>query len=152
MAPSSSLGTAGKPAKKPSPFADRRILVLIALVVGIAGFYGFQSWRAGANRDAARSKLLAATVSELAKDAPDRDVLSKLMARLVRLPNASTSSALLAPQAAVPNARTSCLARLRVVRVRGRQIFGWVRAFCWPSMRASAATLSKPTRCYSRSK
>ncbi|MGK0153106.1 MAG: hypothetical protein ACI9SE_000050 [Neolewinella sp.] len=101
MAPSSSLGTAGKPAKKPSPFADRRILVLIALVVGIAGFYGFQSWRAGANRDAARSKLLAATVSELAKDAPDRDVLSKLMARLVRLPNASTSSALLAPQAEI---------------------------------------------------
>lgn len=101
MAPSSSPGTAGKPAKKPSPFADRRVIVLIALVVGIAGFYGYQSWRAGADRDAARSKLLSDTATELAKEAPDRDVLSKLMARLGRQPDSSTSAELLAPQAEI---------------------------------------------------
>ncbi len=101
MASSPITGPAGKPAGKPSPFADRRINILIALVVGIVGFYGFQSWRVGADRDAARSKLLSDTATELAKETPDRDVLSQLMARIGRLPDASMSAELLAPQAEI---------------------------------------------------
>ncbi|MFT4513800.1 MAG: hypothetical protein ACI89X_000870 [Planctomycetota bacterium] len=105
MASSRNLGTstgpAGTPAGKPSLFADRRIIILIALVVGIAGWYGYQSWRAGADRDAVRSKLLADTATQLAKDTPDRDELSKLMARLGRQPDSSTSVDLLAPQAEI---------------------------------------------------
>tara|TARA_R110002072_G_scaffold46591_2_gene128910 strand:- start:96822 stop:97805 length:984 start_codon:yes stop_codon:yes gene_type:complete len=101
MASSPTSGPAGKPAGKPSPFADRRIIILIVLVIGSAGFYGFQSWQAGAKRAAVREKLLSDTSIELAKETPDRDVLSKLMARIGRLPDSSTSAELLAKRAEI---------------------------------------------------
>jgi hypothetical protein len=101
MASSLRTGPAGSPAGKPSPFADRRIIILIALVVGVVGFYGFQSWRVGAERAVIRSKLLMATASELAEETPDRDALSKLMARIRRLSDSSVSVELLALQAEI---------------------------------------------------
>lgn len=101
MAKSPKPGAAGTPAGKPSPFQDRRVIVLIAVVVGIAAFYGYQSWKEGSDRAAARTKLLADCKAELAKEQPNRDELSKLMARISRWPDASTSAELLAPQAEI---------------------------------------------------
>lgn len=101
MASSKSNGPPGKPGRKPSPFADRRVILLIAVLVGIAGYYGYRWWVDGAARSAAREQLIADTRKELSKDQPDRDVLSKLMARMTRLTDASTSSELLSAQAGI---------------------------------------------------
>lgn len=71
------------------------------LVVVATAFYGYQWWQEGAARSAHRSKLLADTQTELAKAEPSNDMLSELMAGLVKLPGASTSSELLAAQAEI---------------------------------------------------
>ena len=99
--PKKSSGPAGSSGKKPSPFADRRVIVLIALLVGIAGYYGYSWWADGAARAESRQKLLADTRAELDKEKPDRDTLSQLMARVGKLPDASTAKDLLAAQAEI---------------------------------------------------
>lgn len=98
---SKSTGQSGKPGKKASPFADRRVIALVILVVAIAGYYIFGWWSDNQALAAARGKLLSDTAAELQKDQPSSDVLSKLMAGMVRLPDASTASDLLAAQARI---------------------------------------------------
>jgi len=93
-------GKPGAPGKR-SPFTDRRLLLPVAFLLLVAGFYGFQWWRENADRAAMRSQLIADTRAELAKEKPDRDRLGDLMADLTRLPDAATSPELLAAQAEI---------------------------------------------------
>lgn len=105
MALSNSNGPSGNSDRKPSPFADRRVVILLVTVVAIAGYFAFQSWRSSAIRDIARSKLLLSATSELQKAAPDLDELSKLMAGLKRLPDSSIAAEILAVRAGIELAR-----------------------------------------------
>jgi len=98
---SKSTGQPGKPGKKASPLADRRVIVLAVVIVAIAGYYIFGWWSDNAARAAARAKLLTDTVAELEKDVPSNDVLSRLMAGMSRLPDGSTATDLLAAQAKI---------------------------------------------------
>jgi hypothetical protein len=100
MASSLKNGPEGNSAGKSAPI-DRRIIILIVIVVGVAAFYGYQAWQARVERDLVRSKLLLATASELKAETPNRDALSKLMAQIRRLPDSSISAELLAPQAEI---------------------------------------------------
>lgn len=101
MSKTKSTGQSGKPGKKASPFADRRFLALVVAIVAIAGYYVFGWWSDGQARAAHRSKLLSDTSAELQKEQPASDALSRLMAGISRLPDASTASDLLAAQAEI---------------------------------------------------
>lgn len=98
---SKSTGPSGKPGKKASPLADRRVIVLLAVIVAIAGYYIYGWWSDSSARAANRAKLLTDTVAELQKDVPSADVLSRLMAGMSRLPDGSTAIDLLAAQAEI---------------------------------------------------
>ena len=98
---SKSTGQPGQPGNKASLFADRRLVALVILIVAIAGYYIFGWWSDSQARAAARDKLLSDTSAELQKDQPSSDELSRLMAGMARLPDASTAFDLLAAQARI---------------------------------------------------
>ncbi len=105
MALSNSNGPSGNPSRKSSPFADRRVVVLLATIVVIAGYFSFQSWRTSSNREIARNKLLLVAASALREPSPDLDDLSELMAQLKRLPDSSVAADILAVRAGIELAR-----------------------------------------------
>lgn len=99
MSNSQSTGPSRKSGSKASLFADRRFLALIVMIVGVAGYYAFVSWSENQERAMVRSKLLSATY--FGEDGPSSDELSRLMAGITKLPDASTATDLLAAQARI---------------------------------------------------
>jgi len=87
--------------RRPSPLRNRKVMLPVAVVVLVAGYYAFTWWAEGAERAESRRKLLAECEVELARATPDNDALSRLMAGLQRLPDADTSPELLARRAEI---------------------------------------------------
>lgn len=98
---SKAQGPSGKSGKKASPFADRRVIGLLVVLVGIGGYYLYGWWSEGAARAAARQKLLTNTWAELEKEVPSADALSRLMAGMQRQPDAAMAEDLLMAQAEI---------------------------------------------------
>jgi len=92
---------ASGPSARRSPLGDRRVFLLLALVLAVAGFYGFLWWQEDASRAARREQLVADVQAELQRESPDMDRLGDLMAGLMMLDDAETASDLLAARAEI---------------------------------------------------
>lgn len=120
MSNSNRKGQPARSGKQASPFADRRVIILIVLVVAAIAYFVYGWWSDRAEREIARNKLVTVLSEELEKREPSADDLSTLMAGILKLPDAATASDLLALQA-------------RVALVRGRperaeDLFGAIAA------------------------
>lgn len=100
MSSTTSSSASGQPARR-SPLGDRRVFLLLALVLAVAGPYAFLSWQEGASRVARRSQLLSEVQAELAAESPDMDRLGDLMAGLMMLDDAETAADLLSARAEI---------------------------------------------------
>lgn len=90
---------------KTAPLKSPVLLVPIALVVLVAGWFGYK-WYAGIQEQAAeRQKLLADLDTELAKEPIDGSELTLLLTRIHRLPDHESANDLLAAQARIELAR-----------------------------------------------
>ena len=95
----------GDPRGKASPLADRRVQVILALLVLVGGWFAFDAWRAASERAERRQQLLRDTRNELIQDQPDADRLGRFMADLNALPDADTSPEVLALRAEIELSR-----------------------------------------------
>lgn len=94
----------------PQPSQRRRRLPPLVLVAFLApvvlgGYYGVQWWRGLAAAAEQRAKVLTEVDVELAKETPDENALSRLMAALDKLPDAGVAADLRAANARVELAR-----------------------------------------------
>ena len=88
-------------ARRRSPLANPRLLLPVAVILLVLGYYGYQAWQRSADRAAARTQLLTDLQAALQAPEPDGNALSQLMAGLKKLPDHTTSPELLAAQAEI---------------------------------------------------
>lgn len=89
------------PARRRSAFASPIVWVVLLLLLGIAGWYGFQWWRAKDSEATNREQLLTDVATAIAAQPVDTSGLSRLMASLQKLPDHDSARDLLAAQARI---------------------------------------------------